>query len=73
MLLLSLSACSAEPAEPRLELIGRIDISDVDEASELYRRLRALPGYGDEKAKIFIALLALGFVYAWRKGVFRWR
>ncbi|HTU25801.1 MAG TPA: NADH-quinone oxidoreductase subunit A [Pirellulales bacterium] len=22
---------------------------------------------------IFIALLALGFVYAWRKGVFRWR
>jgi NADH-quinone oxidoreductase subunit A len=22
---------------------------------------------------VFIALLALGFVYAWRKGVFRWR
>jgi NADH-quinone oxidoreductase subunit A len=22
---------------------------------------------------IFIALLAVGFVYAWRKGVFRWR
>jgi len=22
---------------------------------------------------IFIALLALGFVYAWRKGVFKWR
>ena len=21
----------------------------------------------------FIALLALGFVYAWRRGVFRWR
>jgi NADH-quinone oxidoreductase subunit A len=21
----------------------------------------------------FIALLGLGFVYAWRKGVFRWR
>jgi uncharacterized HhH-GPD family protein len=25
---------------------------------ELYERLRALPGYGDEKAKIFIAILA---------------
>jgi uncharacterized HhH-GPD family protein len=30
---------------------------DVDSGSELYRRLRALPGYGDEKAKIFVALL----------------
>ena len=26
--------------------------------AELYRRLRALPGYGDEKAKIFVAILA---------------
>lgn len=25
------------------------------------------------EAMLFIALLALGFVYAWRKGVFRWR
>ena len=25
--------------------------------ADLYRRLRALPGFGDEKAKIFIALL----------------
>ena len=30
----------------------------VDDADEVYRRLRALPGYGDEKSKIFIALLA---------------
>ncbi|HSM67059.1 MAG TPA: HhH-GPD-type base excision DNA repair protein [Ilumatobacteraceae bacterium] len=29
----------------------------VDDAGEVYRRLRALPGYGDEKSKIFIALL----------------
>lgn len=28
------------------------------DGSELYRRLRALPGYGEEKAKIFLALLA---------------
>jgi NADH-quinone oxidoreductase subunit A len=25
------------------------------------------------EAMVFIALLGLGFVYAWRKGVFRWR
>jgi uncharacterized HhH-GPD family protein len=30
----------------------------VDDAGEVYRRLRALPGYGDEKAKIFVAILA---------------
>jgi len=28
---------------------------------ELYRRLRLLPGFGDEKAKIFVALLAKRF------------
>jgi len=31
--------------------------ADVDTGAELYKRLRALPGYGDEKAKIFIAIL----------------
>ena len=25
---------------------------------ELYARIRALPGYGEEKAKIFVAILA---------------
>jgi uncharacterized HhH-GPD family protein len=30
----------------------------VRTGDELYRRLRALPGYGDEKARIFIAILA---------------
>lgn len=29
----------------------------VADGDELYRRLRALPGFGDEKARIFIALL----------------
>jgi uncharacterized HhH-GPD family protein len=29
----------------------------VDDAGEVYRRLRELPGYGDEKSKIFIAIL----------------
>jgi uncharacterized HhH-GPD family protein len=32
--------------------------SDVADAKELRRRLRALPGYGEEKTKIFIAILA---------------
>jgi uncharacterized HhH-GPD family protein len=31
---------------------------DVESGKELFRRVRALPGYGDEKAKIFVALLA---------------
>ena len=30
---------------------------DVATGAELYRRLRELPGYGEEKAKIFIAIL----------------
>ncbi|MCU0269349.1 MAG: Fe-S cluster assembly protein HesB [Acidimicrobiales bacterium] len=33
----------------------------VRTGDELYRRLRELPGYGDEKAKIFLALLAKRF------------
>jgi len=31
--------------------------ADVETGAELYKRLRALPGYGDEKAKIFVAIL----------------
>ena len=34
---------------------------DAPDAAELYRRLRGLPGFGDEKARIFIALLAKRF------------
>ncbi len=30
----------------------------VDDAAELHRRLRSLPGYGEEKTKIFVAILA---------------
>ena len=37
---------------------------DVSDANELYKRLRKLPGFGDEKAKIFIALLAKRFAIA---------
>jgi uncharacterized HhH-GPD family protein len=31
---------------------------DARTGAELFDRLRALPGFGDEKAKIFLALLA---------------
>ena len=34
---------------------------DVSSGGELYERLVALPGYGDEKARIFLALLAKRF------------
>jgi uncharacterized HhH-GPD family protein len=33
----------------------------VPDGGELYRRIRELPGFGDEKAKIFLALLAKRF------------
>ncbi len=42
----------------------------VTDAKELYSRLRKLPGFGDEKARIFIALLAKRFGIApdgWEK------
>ena len=35
--------------------------TDVRSGKELFDRLRALPGYGDEKAKIFVAILAKRF------------
>ncbi|MEP1125046.1 MAG: HhH-GPD-type base excision DNA repair protein [Ilumatobacter sp.] len=31
---------------------------DAESGREIHRRLRALPGYGDEKSKIFVAILA---------------
>ena len=35
--------------------------TEAKDAKDLYRRLRELPGFGDEKTKIFIALLAKRF------------
>lgn len=41
---------------------GPMDLwQQVEDGGELYGRIRALPGYGDEKAKIFLALLAKRF------------
>jgi uncharacterized HhH-GPD family protein len=35
--------------------------ADVVDGADLYARLRSLPGFGDEKARIFVALLAKRF------------
>ncbi len=35
-------------------------------------RLESLSGFGLAEMAIFIVILALGLVYAWRKGVLRW-
>ena len=36
-------------------------------------RLESLSTYGLIEMIVFIVILALGLLYAWRKGVFRWR
>ena len=43
----------------------------IDDA--VSRHLISTRGLVFGEVMTFIALLALGFVYAWRKGVFRWR
>ena len=35
-------------------------------------RLEAMGGFGLAEMAVFIVILALGLVYAWRKGVLRW-
>lgn len=43
---------------------------DKPTAAEVLRRLKALPGYGEQKAKIFVALLGKQYgvtPYGWRK------
>lgn len=35
--------------------------TDAEDAEDLYARLREVPGYGDEKTKIFVAILAKRF------------
>lgn len=45
------------------DYIGRGELvwSDITSGEELYQRLRGLPGFGEEKARIFVALLAKRF------------
>ncbi len=50
----ALAAFVAERYDGDTEAIWR----GVDDAREVLRRLRALPGYGEQKAKIVLALLA---------------
>jgi uncharacterized HhH-GPD family protein len=53
------SVCQAlvDHYDGRAELLWQ----GVDDADELLARLKALPGYGDEKAKIFLAILGKRF------------
>jgi uncharacterized HhH-GPD family protein len=53
----ALCAALAERFDGRGELVWH----DVADGAELYARLRSLPGFGDEKARIFVALLAKRF------------
>ncbi len=40
---------------------GELIWTEAKDARDLYERVKALPGYGDEKTKIFIAILAKRF------------
>ena len=66
----------------RVQALARVVIDDYDgdtaaiwtrdkpSAAEVFRRLKALPGWGDQKCKIFIALLGKQLdvqPYGWRK------
>ena len=66
----------------RVQALARVVIDEYDgdtaaiwtrdkpSASEVFRRLKALPGWGDQKCKIFIALLGKQLdvqPYGWRK------
>ena len=42
----------------RLRRRGRVGLGTAATGPELYQRLKALPGFGDQKARIFLALLA---------------
>ncbi len=48
-----------------------IDAAVTEAASENVAGFSRLLVFGE--VMVFIALLAVGFAYAWRKGVFRWR
>ncbi len=48
-----------------------IDAAVTEAASENVTGFSRLLVFGE--VMVFIALLAVGFAYAWRKGVFRWR
>ncbi len=50
-----------------------VDSVVVSESVPVAQQLIASRSLVFGEAMVFIALLALGLVYAWRKGVFQWR
>jgi NADH-quinone oxidoreductase subunit A len=65
----------AVASRPRPEALGATGaggpLAGIDAA--VAQGLVSTRGLVFGEAMVFIGLLALGFVYAWRKGVFRWR
>ncbi len=56
-------------AGPDVAAAGSVAALSPDQASEFSLQMGIVFG----EVVVFISLLALGFVYAWRKGVFEWR
>ncbi len=66
----------AVASRPRPEVLGTANhagaaVAGIDAA--VAHGLVSSRGLVFAEAMVFVGLLALGFVYAWRKGVFRWR
>jgi NADH-quinone oxidoreductase subunit A len=53
--------------------VANKDPDGIARVSRDHPTLTGLNGLVFGEVLFFVALLALGFVYAWRKGVFRWR
>lgn len=60
---------AAAVAGPDVVAAGGTVALSPDQAAEFSSQMGIVFG----EVVVFIALLALGFVYAWRKGVFEWR
>lgn len=62
------SASPRSPASPAAPLVAPVGIEAAVAAQWVQNRHIVFGG-----AMLFVVLLALGFVYDWRKGVFQWR
>jgi NADH-quinone oxidoreductase subunit A len=55
----------------RLQPVGKVDPTDPQWAAAMIHAGFG-PGYFLSVMMVFIAILAVGYVYAWKKDVFRW-
>ena len=61
---------AASPAAPTPAMAEAVEFLEQSDAGGQFLKSRHLVFPG---VMVFIALLTLGFIYDWRKGVFRWR